>query len=120
MRPDPVTIKLGEKEFKLRPLTLNQVRKIEALVLEDIEKRSKPDQHSRGRLDWSTEVILLALNRDYPNESADSLEGTAEEMGEAVRSIMLIGGFMKEKDADGAPQGEPLPAQPTGTPSTEA
>lgn len=110
MRPEPVTIQLGDEEFKLRPLTLAQVRKIEQLVLSGKDKTSE-----QGMLAWSIEVILIGLSRDFPDKKEDDIEATSVQIGEAVRQIMEIGGFKGP-----AQSGEMMPAPQTGTPSTES
>jgi len=85
MRPEPVTIKLGEMTFIIRPLTLRQIRGIDKILrnidLTEIEKTFM--------------IIQMGLSRDFPDTARDmeDLEIPMMDLGPACHSILMVGGM---------------------------
>ena len=97
MRPTPIKISLSDKEFTIKPLTLGQIRKIENSLRD-------PDL---AEIDKSFNVIQIALERDYPEDSANLLnfELSMSEVGPMVKDILTVGGMiMVEAGEMQAPQ----------------
>lgn len=122
MRPRSETIRLGEREWTVRPLTLRQVQEIEPILIENASA-------TKGNVTAALAIVAIALRRDHA-EAAVSLgdvEATAPEIGAAMAIILRLGGFLPasaEGDADpgealaGAAQA-PLPPASILTSSTQ-
>lgn len=104
MRPKPETIRLGDKEFLLRPLTLRQVQEIEPVLTES-------QTSAKGNIATSMAIVTIALLRDHADAAATlgDIEATAGEIGAAMTVVLRLGGFIPgEAEAAGiqAPSGE--------------
>jgi len=96
MRPRSETIRLGAREWRVRPLTLRQVQEIEPILMTGV---SEP----KGNVAAAMAIVAIALRRDHP-ESADQLsdiEATAPEIAVAMAAILRLGGFL-----DGSTDGD--------------
>lgn len=103
------TITLAGRDFKLRPLTLRQLRIIEPAFLRGV---GLGDSQAFGE---AVSVVDAALSRDYPEMTGDALldaEITHDEMREAVTRIGEHAGLLR-KDGEPAP-GEAAAAASTG------
>jgi hypothetical protein len=99
MRPQPIIIRLGAEEWRVRPLTLAQVQRIEPLLLADAKG---------GTIAAAIEIVAIALSRDHP-EAAQKLsetEATAKEIGVAMADVLRLGGFIAAPDAKVPEPGE--------------
>ena len=98
MRPRPITIKLGEAHWHVRPLTLRQVQEIEPLLLAD-------PQAAQGAVAAAIEIVSIALSRDHPEAAADlpDLEASARDLSAAMVSILELGGFITRAQAETEP-----------------
>ncbi|MGP0057836.1 MAG: hypothetical protein ACLPID_00905 [Beijerinckiaceae bacterium] len=98
MRPRPVTIKLGEAQWQVRPLTLRQVQEIEPLLLAD-------PQAAKGSVAAAIQIVSIALNRDHPDAAANlpDLEASARDLSAAMVSILELGGFITRAQAETEP-----------------
>ncbi len=107
MRPEPVKITLGEKEFIIRPLTLRQVQEIEPIIL-----AGAPE--AKGNVTAAIAIVAIALRRDHAEAAAalGDVEATAPEIGAAMATILRLGGFLPVEDGPGE-----APAAGTETPS---
>lgn len=93
MRPQPITVRLGNAEWRVRPLTLKQVQEIEPLL--------HGSEQSAGRsIATAIEIIAVALMRDHPEaaESLREIEADAQEIGTAMSDILRLGGFIARGD----------------------
>jgi hypothetical protein len=90
MRPDPITVTLGDLDFTIRPLTLGQVRKVEEILLD-------PARAARGNIPVAMDIVAVALRRDYQEEASniDDLEGTSMEVMLAQGAILRLSGFLE-------------------------
>jgi hypothetical protein len=105
MRPEPQKIRLGDKEWTIRPLTLKQVQNIELIIYNNAKSNA-------GNVKAAIEVISAGLFRDYPDDCQTlyDVEATATEISIAMAAILRLGGFTE------ATPGE---ARATGTNSGE-
>lgn len=95
MRPEPVKITIGDKDFTIKPLTLRQIREIDKtlrnLDISEIEKTS--------------EILRIGLSRDYPEVAAnmDDLEIPMVDLGPICRQILTVGGMTVVEAGNGQP-----------------
>lgn len=90
MRPKPELIRLGEREWLVRPLTLRQIQDIEPML-------ATSEPCPSGSITAAVAIIEIALRRDHP-DSAHSLaevEATAPEIAAAMAAILRLGGFIE-------------------------
>lgn len=101
MRPQSITIKLGDAQWRVRPLTLRQVQEIEPLLVRE--------GASHGSVATAIEIVSIALSRDHP-EAANGIhdiEASVREIGAAMSEVLRIGGFIASGET-GPPKGEVL------------
>ena len=100
MRPQPITIKLGEAQWRVRPLTLRQVQEIEPFLLAD-------PQASSGSVATAMRIVSIALSRDHPEavEHLHEIEASVRDIGAAMSNVLQLGGFIARGEG-GAPAGE--------------
>jgi len=110
MQREPEIICLGDKSWKVRPLTLRQVRDIEPLTLQ-----ATPGQS----IGMAIKVISIALQRDHEKDAGDveNLEAYPEEILKAMNAVFRLGGFIP---AEAAPLGESEAAPSIGASSEAA
>ena len=95
MRPEPVKITLGDKEFTIKPLTLRQIREIDKILrnldITEIEKTS--------------EILRVGLSRDYPEDAKnlEDLEIPMVDLGPICRQILTVGGMTVVEGGNGQP-----------------
>lgn len=94
MRRHAIVIRLGAREWSVRPLTVMQVQAIEP-VLADA---------SRGEvsnLGAAVSILRIALMRDHPEDAStlDEVEAAAREISAAMADILRLGGFLPEEGA---------------------
>ena len=65
MRPQPITIHLGGEDWRVRPLTLAQIQRIEPLL-------SPEAQRSGASIAAATEIIMVALELDQAHAASRS------------------------------------------------
>lgn len=89
MRPQPIMLRLGAREWRVRPLTLKQIQEVEPLLL-------AADQSAGQSIATAIRIIIVALNRDHREaaESLDEIEATAQEIGAAMSIVLQLGGFV--------------------------
>ena len=94
MRPQPITIKLGEAQWRVRPLTLRQVQEIEPLIL------AEPRANS-GSVAKAMQIVAIALNRDHPDAAArlDEVEASVRDIGAAMSNVLRLGGFIAQTES---------------------
>ncbi len=88
MRVQPIMLRLGVHEWRVRPLTLKQIQEIEPLLLRD--------QSAGHSIAAATKIIAVALTRDHP-EAADRLseiEASTRDIGIAMGDVLRLGGFI--------------------------
>lgn len=100
MRPQPETIRLGMREWTVRPLTLRQVQEIEPILMSSVTEK-------HGNVAAATAIVAIALGRDHPDAVASlgDVEATAPEIGAAMAAILRLGGFI-ETVHQGVAEGE--------------
>lgn len=88
MRVQPIMLRLGVHEWRVRPLTLKQIQEIEPLL--------HTDQSVGHSIAAAIKIIAVALMRDHP-EAAERLgetEATTQEVGTAMGEVLRLGGFI--------------------------
>jgi hypothetical protein len=103
MRAKAQAITLRDKSFKIRPLTLGQVMRLEEVV-------ANPNQ--KYGTEYGVSVIRIGLLRDHPKEAEaisdiEEYEITAAEIGKASSTILRLGGYLPPEDSDMG-EAEPL------------
>ncbi len=90
MRPRPETIRLGEHEWQVRPLTLRQVQDIEPILMTCAEE-------PKGNIAAAMAIVAIALGRDHAEAAASlgDVEAIAPEIGAAMATILRLGGFLE-------------------------
>jgi hypothetical protein len=98
MRPQPITLQLGAEEWRVRPLTLAQVQRIEPLLA---------DQKG-GTIAAAIEIVAIALSRDHPEaaQKLGQIEATTKEIGAAMADVLRLGGFIATENASGEEQAD--------------
>ena len=89
MRPEPVTLKFGEREGKLGPLLLGQIRRLEP-VLRDA---------SLTDLQRSLGIMQIGLENVFPGISVDDLEMSFVDIGPTVQTILRMGGMVPAEES---------------------
>lgn len=108
MRPDPITITLSGKEYVIRPLSLGQLRKADAVM----------SDKSLSNIDRAMKIIQIGLERDHGDvaKDIDDQEINLLEISGTMMQILKVGGMVPQTAGESvvAPQ-----SQLTGTGSTE-
>jgi len=101
MRPQPITLALGDQEWNVRPLTLAQIQRIEPLLAPEA-------QQAGGSLKAAAEIIRIAIERDHPQAAngLSEIEATAQEIAAAMRSVLRLAGFIASDGASEPSSGE--------------
>ena len=101
MRPPSETIRLGAREWTVRPLTLRQVQEIEPILIENASA-------TKGNVTAALAIVAIALRRDHAEAAASlgDVEATAPEIGAAMAIILRLGGFLPAPAEGDAGPGE--------------
>jgi hypothetical protein len=101
MRPQPETIRLGAREWTVRPLTLRQVQEIEPILLASAAE-------TKGNVAAALAIVAIALGRDHADAAAllGDIEATAPEIGAAMATVLRLGGFIETSAPGDAEMGE--------------
>jgi len=116
MRTNAKQMRLGHKEWTIRPLTLGQVQAIEPVLLAS---------DGAGTITTALAILRVALLRDFPADvpALEDIETDANEISVAMSTILQLGGFIREVQPGEVQPGEDRagesPAQ-TGDGSTRA
>lgn len=102
MRPEPVELKFGERSFKIRPLTLGQIERVDSILQGDLAGVAR-----------SVEIIKVAIERDYPDVDVRELELPLSMISEYTFRVLKIGGMVEMQP------GEPPAVPSSGIASTE-
>jgi hypothetical protein len=99
MRPRSETIRLGAREWPLRPLTLRQVQEIEPILMSSAAE-------TKGSV--AAALAIVALARDHADAAAllGDIEATAPEIGAAMATVLRLGGFIETPAQGDAGLGE--------------
>jgi len=101
---ESITIKLGGRDFIVRPLTFRQLREIEAAI----DASTKAGAVS-VEFDAQVDIIAAALSRCEPpmtREQVLDLEVTKPQVGMAMRAILKASGYLEGDQKPGeAPAG---------------
>jgi hypothetical protein len=87
MRPRPETIRLGAREWPVRPLTLRQVQEIEPILMSSAAE-------TKGNVAAALAIVAIALGPDAAASLGD-IEATAPEIGAAMATVLRLGGFIE-------------------------
>jgi len=100
MRPQPITLQLGGEDWRVRPLTLAQIQRIEPLLLPEA-------QRAGTSIAAATEIIAVALERDHPQaaQKLHEIEATAGDIAAAMQAVLRLAGFIPSDQAE-TPPGE--------------
>jgi hypothetical protein len=98
MRTRVETIKLGERDWALRPLTLRQVQEIEPILLAGAPEAA-------GNVTAAMAIVAIALRRDHAEAAAalGDVEATATEIGAAMAAVLRLGGFLPSSEGGDKP-----------------
>ena len=101
MRPQPETIRLGTREWPVRPLTLRQVQQIEPILMASAAE-------TKGNVAAAMAIVAIALGRDHSDAAASlgDFEATAPEIGAAMATVLRLGGFIETPAHGDASLGE--------------
>jgi hypothetical protein len=101
MRPRPETIRLGSREWPVRPLTLRQVQEIEPILMSSASE-------AKGNVAAALTIVAIALGRDHADAAASlgDIEATAPEIGAAMATVLRLGGFIEAPAQGDAGLGE--------------
>ena len=111
MRMGPATITLGERAWRIRPLTLAQVQAIEPLL---------GQAGTAGTVAAAVAILRVALARDHAEAAAtlDEVEAGAPAIASAMTAVLRLGGFLPAEDPTLGEAGAGSPPASTGAPST--
>ena len=89
MRPQPITLHLGDAAWPVRPLTLAQIQRIEPLLAPEAQRNGTS-------VAAATQIVSVALERDHPQaaQKLHEIEATAGEIAAAMRSVLRLAGFI--------------------------
>ena len=93
---DPVTIRLGDADFAIRPLTLRQLRN----VLPAFARAGATS--AEDGVDAAIEILAAALSRDHPEITRDALletEASVQELAAAVTAVARLSGLVAPGEA---------------------
>jgi hypothetical protein len=113
--PGMITLRFGNKEFFVRPLTLRQLRDIGVgLASQAGPANGGAVDAERAAYDGMIDVVKAALARDYPEEAEKILDFEVDwpTLTSAHRDILRLSGLV--------PSGEASAASSTGVTSTGA
>lgn len=112
--PPPRTIRLGAREWMIRPLTLAQLEELDPVV------QNGPGLSPTA---YGSAVIAAGLRRDHPEDAAladrRDLEATGPEVAAASSTILRLGGYLPET-APGEARAAESAAASTSASSTDA
>ena len=97
-----ITVKLGGREFVVRPLTFKQLREFQPAILKSRGLLREP-----ADFDYALGAILVCVQRDNPEftrEVAEDMTITAQDLIETLDALALWTGLLKK--ADPAAEGE--------------
>jgi hypothetical protein len=99
MRAQPILLRLGGDEWRVRPLTLRQIQEIEPLL-------RAADDNAGHSIATAIKIIAVALARDHADASAKlgDCEATAADIGLAMGAVLRLGGFIAEESPPGEGQ----------------
>jgi hypothetical protein len=97
-----VTVAMGGQDWQVPPLTLGQLRRLMPKVRELTEIGTSMGE---GQIAVLVEIVAAALQRNYPNLTADKVENMLD-LGNAaaVLNAVLTGSGLKPREN---PMGEP-------------
>jgi hypothetical protein len=95
MRPAPIVLRLGDAEWRVRPLTLKQIQEIEPLL------QTADDAPGRS-IASAVKIVGVALARDHAEAATrlTEMEATTQEIGDAMRAVLRLGGFVAAREED--------------------
>jgi hypothetical protein len=98
MRAAAETIRLGAREWLIRPLTLAQVQAIEPLLMPAAESPTRS-------VAAAIAIIRVALARDHAEAAAnlEDYEAGASELATAMARVLRLGGFLPAQQRSAAP-----------------
>lgn len=102
MRPAAREIRLGDRTWSVRPLTLRQLQEIEPILMAG---------EGRGNVAAALAILAAALRRDFPAdaEALGDVEAGAPELAAAMNAVLCLGGFLPHDGDQSA--GEPKPGE---------
>jgi hypothetical protein len=101
MRAHPETIRLGAREWLIRPLTIAQVQAIEPLLMPSGASPSRSVAAAIG-------ILRVALARDHAEAAAnlEDYEAGASDIAAAMACVLRLGGFLPVMEPRSAAPGE--------------
>lgn len=101
MRMQPEKIRLGAKEWVIRPLTLGQVQEIEPVLVDG-------SLGSKGNVGAALAIVAIAIRRDDPEAASNlcDIEATVPEIGAAMCTVLRLGGFIQPETPGVSASGE--------------
>ncbi len=101
MRPQPVMLRLGDAEWRVRPLTLKQIQEIEPLL-------QNGEEAPGSSIAAAVKIVGVALSRDHAEAAAQltEMEATTQEIGDAMRAVLRLGGFIAAREESEPGEGQ--------------
>lgn len=111
MRAVAETIRLGAREWLVRPLTLAQVQAVEPLLFASGD--APAGRPPSGSVATAVAILRVALARDHAAAAAelDEVEAGAGEIAAAMAGVLRLGGFLPAREGAALP-GEAGAGQP--------
>jgi hypothetical protein len=94
-------IHLGDKEWRVRPLTLAQVQEIEPILMAS-------SGEAPGTIAAAVAIVSIALARDHADaaKTLGEIEATTSEIAAAMATVLRLGGFIEHSEEVRASSGE--------------
>lgn len=104
---DGITIKMGEAEYVVPPLTLGAVRRLMPKI-EQMTGSLKAMTVTDETMQAVVEVVLASLKRNYPDMTAEVLEELIDvsNMSLVVSAVLGVSGFVRKEGASGEMTGQ--------------
>jgi hypothetical protein len=100
MRPQAIMLRLGDAEWRVRPLTLKQIQEIEPLL--------QNGEDAGGSIAAAVKIVGVALSRDHAEAASRlaEMEATTQEIGDAMRAVLRLGGFIAAREESEPGEGQ--------------
>ena len=89
---EPIELVFGAEKFKIKPLTIGQVERIEkALISTDMQL---------GGAEIAHKVVKIAMSRDHAAVDVAELECDTQALAVALANVLRLGGFVPAKPGE--------------------
>ena len=114
MKHQGVTLKLGDRELEIPPLSIGQLKRL-AKEVSALQELKPGTAINVDMMDMFLNVVHAALSRNYDDVPREWLEDAVDlgNMVDVINAVMNVSGFERRFNEQGKP-----PSQLTGTGST--